>query len=265
MDSKHPTVLSIAGSDSSAGAGIQADLKMCAAIGVHCATVITAVTAQNTREVQDVFTLPAEQVKAQAQAVLSDLSVKAIKIGMLGSAENVIAVSKILSDHPDIPVILDPVIVSSSGTRLLSAEAQALLISSLFPKILLLTPNLNEARLLLGLDGMKSNKLDDIGAQAKQLTKLGPSHILMKGGHSEQAVIVDALYTPEQQHLFEHPRIDSRNTHGTGCNLSSAIAAYLALGDNLVDATRKGIETTFDAISRAKEQKIGDGHGPLQP
>ena len=262
MKSKQASVLSIAGSDSSAGAGIQADIKMCSAIGLHCATVITSITAQNTMGVSDVFNLPAIQVKAQLRAVLDDLSIKAIKVGMLGSAENVIAVADILREYPNIPLILDPVLVSSSGKDLLSAEGKAQLVSSLLPITTLLTPNIDEAATLL--DVSKAENVAQMTEQAVLLRKLGPAHVLIKGGHSESTVITDLLNSSDVTHAFEHPRIESPNTHGTGCNLSSAIAAFVVLGHDWPSAIRQAIDKTCEAIRLAATQKLGSGNGPLQ-
>lgn len=262
MESKQPSVLSIAGSDSSAGAGIQADIKMCSAIGVHCATVITSITAQNTLGVSEVFNLPAVQVKAQLRAILDDLSIKAIKVGMLGSADNVIAVADVLSEYPNIPLILDPVLISSSGKDLLCSKGKRQLITSLLPMTHLLTPNLDEAAALL--DVSKAKNIAQMAEQAALLRKLGPAHVLIKGGHSESTLITDLLNSSDVTRAFEHPRIESPNTHGTGCNLSSAIAAFVVLGHDWPSAIDQAIDKTCEAIRLAATQKLGSGNGPLQ-
>jgi hydroxymethylpyrimidine/phosphomethylpyrimidine kinase len=256
-----PIALTIAGSDSSGGAGIQADLKTFAARGVYGASVITAVTAQNTLGVQAVHVLPAEIVRAQMVSVLSDLAVGAAKIGMLASPENVEAVAAVLQGYPALPVVLDPVLVSSSGRSLLEPDARETLRTRLIPRATLLTPNLPEAAQLLGLP--QARDVTDMEHQAKLLARLGCA-VLLKGGHGGGAVSVDVLFDGAAFHHFSAPRVAAKNTHGTGCTLSSAIAAELAKDATLHEAVAAGKAYVTRAIAAADGLKVGSGAGPLQ-
>lgn len=254
--------LTIAGSDSGGGAGIQADLKTFSALGIYGASVITAVTAQNTRTVTAVHEVPADLVAAQIDAVLGDLDVHAIKIGMLSSSAIVRATAARLGEHRDIPVVLDPVMVAKSGDLLLQDDATATLTEALLPYATLLTPNLPEAARLLGEPPAQSAA--EMEAQGRRLTRLGPRHVLMKGGHGGGSTCTDLLVTAEGAVLsFEAPRQATRNTHGTGCSLSSAIAAELAKGRTLEDAVRAAHGWLQQAILGADRLRIGSGHGPV--
>ncbi len=248
--------LTIAGSDSGGGAGIQADLKAFSAMGVYGCSVVTAVTAQNTRAVTAVHAVPDEIVAAQVAAVLDDIEVDAIKIGMLGSASLIETVARGLDGFKG-PLVLDPVMVAKSGAKLLPDSAMDALITRLLPRADLLTPNLPEASGLL--DGDKS----PAPVQADALLALGPKAVLMKGGHAESDICTDWLRTADRTLRLEAPRIETRNTHGTGCSYSSAIAAGLAKGYPLDDATRVAHGWLHQAILRAGDLRVGQGHGPV--
>ena len=254
-----PIALTIAGSDSGGGAGIQADLKTFSALGVYGASVITALTAQNTRGVQGIFDVPADFVQAQISSVLDDLNVRAIKIGMLSVPATIEAVATSLAAF-DGPVVLDPVMVAASGDALLNEAAISTLKTRLIARATLLTPNLPEAARLLGCASAR----DEAGmeAQARALLALGPAAVLVKGGHGEGDEAVDILVSGEGVTRFAAPRIPSRNAHGTGCTLSSAIAAGLAKGMGLVEAVRDAKAYVHAAIAAADRLDVGHGHGP---
>jgi len=253
------TALTIAGSDSGGGAGIQADLKTFSALGVYGASVITAVTAQNTRAVTDVHPIPNATVAAQIAAVLDDIRVDCIKIGMLGDAALIETVARALEGYHG-PVVLDPVMVAKSGARLLPDAARAALIAQLLPRADLLTPNLPEAAALLGRAEAETDA--DMQDQGAQLREMGARAVLMKGGHGQGETCTDWLVADEPTRL-DAPRIATRNTHGTGCTLSSAIAAGLAKGLTLPDAVETAHRWLHRAILAADALKIGQGHGPV--
>ena len=252
------TALTIAGSDSSGGAGIQADLKTFAAHGVFGCSALTAVTAQNTLGVTAVAELDAAMVVAQIDAVLADFDIHATKIGMLASAAIVIAVSDALARHRLQNVVLDPVMIAKGGARLLDERAVDAIRTRLFPLATVVTPNVFEAE---ALTGRSIANLDDQRAAATALMALGPRAVLVKGGHLEGAAI-DVLHDGRETIELRADRIDTRHTHGTGCTLSSAIAARLALGDDLTTATRQAKAYVTRAIEQAPG--LGRGHGPLQ-
>ncbi|MBA4489237.1 bifunctional hydroxymethylpyrimidine kinase/phosphomethylpyrimidine kinase [uncultured Paracoccus sp.] len=253
--------LTIAGSDSGGGAGIQADLKTFSALGVYGASVLTAVTAQNTRAVTAVEMVSARLVKAQIAAVLDDLAVGAIKIGMLGDPQVIRAVAEGLRGCA-MPVVLDPVMVAKSGDRLLAAEAVSALRDELLPLATLLTPNLPEAAALLEPEAAPDAVADTPAAQGRALLAMGPDWVLMKGGHAAGAVCTDLLIGPEDR-VFRAPRIATRNTHGTGCTLSAAIAAGLAQGMDMPQAVARAHDYLQSAIAAADRLRIGSGHGPV--
>lgn len=256
-----PIALTIAGSDSSGGAGIQADLKTFSALGVYGASVITALTAQNTLGVTAIHDVPDDFVAAQMDAVFSDLAVKAVKIGMLSRPGTIRTVAAGLVRHQARPVVLDPVMVAASGAKLLSDDAITTLITELLPRADLITPNLPEAAALL-----RAPQATDEGqmqAQAERLMALGAKAVLMKGGHGSGDLSVDLLVTAGETSRFTAPRYATRNTHGTGCTLSSAIAARLALGDDLASAVGGAKLYITDAIAAADRLQIGSGHGPV--
>lgn len=252
--------LTIAGSDSGGGAGIQADLKTFSALGVYGASVITALTAQNTIGVQGIHDVPPDFVLKQMKSVLSDLSVNAIKIGMLSVPATIEAVAEGLRRHFSGPVVFDPVMVAASGDPLLNETAIGTLKAHLLPRADLLTPNLHEAARLLGADIAMSEA--SMAEQGKALLAMGPKAVLMKGGHGEGPEAVDLLLIGETTHRFAAPRIPSRNSHGTGCTLSSAIAAGLAKGLPLVEAVGEAKTYIHAAIAAADRLAIGHGHGP---
>lgn len=256
-----PIALTIAGSDSSGGAGIQADLKTFSALGVYGASVITALTAQNTKGVTGIHDVPPEFIAEQMDAVFVDLTVKAVKIGMLSRVEAISAVAEGLDKWKPKHVVLDPVMVATSGDRLLSADAIDALKSKLFPRAGLVTPNLPEAAALLG-DDIASNETD-IERQGKALLAIGCRAVLIKGGHGDSAESVDFLITPESVVRLAAKRIPTKNTHGTGCTLSSAIAAGLAKGMTLEQAVRDAKDYVTAAIAAADRLGVGHGHGPV--
>jgi len=255
-----PVVLAVAGSDPSGGAGIQADLKTATALGVYAATVLTAVTAQNTRGVQGVHALPPEVVAAQLRSVLDDLDVAAVKIGMLGDAEVVAVVADALAERPGIPVVLDPVMVATSGDRLVPDAAAGAIVELLLPRALVVTPNVGEAELLTG---RPVSGPADQEAAGRALLALGASHALVKGGHLTGPVVHDVLVGPHGSQVLEHPRVDTPHTHGTGCTLSTGVATLLAAGLDLETAVRGAGDFLHTALVSGAGRTIGSGHGPV--
>lgn len=256
-----PIALTIAGSDSSGGAGIQADLKTFSALGVYGASVITALTAQNTRGVSGVFDVAPDFVGAQMDAVFDDLDVGAVKIGMLSTAEIIEAVAGGLERHDPPFIVLDPVMVAKSGDALLRDEAVAALRDRLLPLASVITPNLPEAAVLL--DGAKVSNRGEMETAASALLKLGPQAVLLKGGHLGGDTSPDLLVQDGSREWLEGPRIDTPNTHGTGCTLSSAIAAGLAQGRPLDEAVARAKDYLTAAISAADGLGVGSGRGPV--
>jgi hydroxymethylpyrimidine/phosphomethylpyrimidine kinase len=256
-----PIAVTIAGSDSSGGAGIQADLKTFSALGVYGASVIAALTAQNTQSVAAVHAVPADFVAAQMDAVFSDLAVAAVKIGMLGDAGVIAAVAAGLDRYEQTKVVLDPVMVASSGRRLLAPDAVDALRKELLPRAFLITPNLAEAAALL--DAAEAADETAMLRQAHHLLALGANAVLMKGGHASGPESIDLLVTPTVSIRVIGERIVTRNTHGTGCTLSAAIAAGLARGRGLTEAVRDAKAYITDAIAAADRLTVGNGPGPL--
>ncbi len=257
-----PNALTIAGSDSSGGAGIQADLKAFSALGAYGASVITALTAQNTRGVRAIHEVPADFVRAQLDAVFEDLRIDAVKIGMLASPAIIEVVAEAIERYRPAVVVLDPVMVAKSGDALLADEAVAVLRSRLVPLATLLTPNLPEAATLL--DRAEPIGRADMDEVAAQLRALGPDAVLLKGGHLEGDDLVDLLDDGEGVPLrLASKRFDTRNTHGTGCSLSSGIAARLAGGEGLRDAVILAHAWLQGAIAAAEDLSVGEGHGPV--
>lgn len=254
-----PIALTIAGSDSGGGAGIQADLKTFSALGVYGASVITALTAQNTLGVQGIHDVPAEFVARQIRSVLDDLAVRAVKIGMLSVPATIEAVAQGLAEFEG-PVVLDPVMVAASGDSLLSESAIETLKRRLIPGVAVLTPNLPEAARLLGT-APATNEVE-METQGRALLALGPKAVLVKGGHGEGAEAIDLLVSSAGTTRLVLPRIPSRNAHGTGCTLSSAIAAGLAKGLALQEAVSAAKTYVHAAIAAADRLDIGHGHGP---
>jgi len=252
--------VTIAGSDSGGGAGIQADLKTFSALGVYGASVVTALTAQNTLGVQAIHDVPAEFIAAQIDSVFSDLAVSATKIGMLSQVPVIEAVASGLDRHKVGNVVLDPVMVATSGDRLLNPGAVSALRRLLFPRAALVTPNLLEAAALL--DQPVAMGEDDMLAQGQRLIGEGARAVLMKGGHGTGETSLDLLVTSEGVVRLEAARIDTLNTHGTGCTLSSAIAAGLAKGFPLGQAVSEAKDYVTAAIATSGRLSIGKGHGP---
>jgi len=258
---RYARVLAIAGSDSGGGAGIQADLKAISALGCFGMTAITALTAQNTLGVRAIHSVPLEMLHAQIDAVCEDIGADAVKVGMLHSAETVRAVAQAIDRHRLRPVVLDPVMVATSGARLIDTEAVEVLVRELFPRAAIVTPNLDEAALLVGRPlGTEA----DMAWAAHELVRLGAPCALVKGGHLAGDAVCDVLQERGREPVFmRSARIATSNTHGTGCTLSSAIAAYLALGEALEQAVRLAREYVRGAIEGGATVRTGAGSGPL--
>ena len=260
-DGTIPIALTIAGSDSGGGAGIQADLKTFSALGVYGASVITALTAQNTQGVTGIHDTPPEFITAQIDAVFSDLEVAAVKIGMVSRPAAIAAIVDGLKRWKPAHVVLDPVMVATSGDRLLAPEAIDLLRTRLIPLAQIITPNLPEAAALLELPMATTDA--EIERQGEKLLAFGCPAVLIKGGHGEGAESVDYLLTANSRIRLAAPRTQTKNTHGTGCSLSSAIAAGLAKGVSLEAAVRGAKAYVSAAIAAADRLNVGKGHGPI--
>ncbi len=256
-----PIAVTIAGSDSGGGAGIQADLKTFSALEVYGATVITALTAQNTQGVQAIHDIPPDFIAAQIDSVFSDLKVSAVKIGMLSQANVIETVAAGLVRHQVQHVVLDPVMIAASGDRLLASDAVDALRRILIPLAEVVTPNLPEAAALL--DEPIATDEDTMLAQGKRILAMGPRAVLIKGGHAEGEESVDFLIEATNIHRFSAPRIHTKNTHGTGCTLSSAVAAGIARGLLLHPAVEAAKTYISAAIGASRELEIGHGHGPV--
>lgn len=262
MNDNTSIALTIAGSDSSGGAGIQADLKTFSALGVYGASVLTALTAQNTRGVSAVHAPPPAFVAQQIDAVLDDLAVAAVKTGMLANAGIVLAVASALEQRPRLPLIVDPVMVATSGDRLLEPDAITAYKARLIPRAALITPNLPEAAALL--DQPIVTDLAGAEAQARSLLALGCGGVLVKGGHRVAAEAIDVLALADGTlHHISAPWVETANTHGTGCTLSAAIAALVAAGEPIESAVRGAKRYLTAALQAGANQRIGHGHGPV--
>lgn len=257
-------VLTIAGSDSGGGAGIQADIKTIQSLGCYAMSAITAVTVQNTMGVKSVFPVPADVVGAQMDAVLEDIGADAVKIGMLQSRDTVRSVVECLRRYNINNVVLDPVMVSTSGKRLLAEDAVSVMTQELFPLVRVVTPNIPEAELLLG-EGIEGTESAMSGAAKALSEKYGVS-VLLKAGHAEGDELIDFLYDRENDEVVQLParKVNTKNTHGTGCTMSSAFASYLAMGKTLQDSARGAKEYINNAIITGAEYEIGHGHGPVK-
>jgi hydroxymethylpyrimidine/phosphomethylpyrimidine kinase len=256
-----PIAVTIAGSDSSGGAGIQADLKTFSALGVYGASVIAALTAQNTLGVTAIHNAPPEFVAAQIDAVYSDLRVAATKIGMLSQPAIIEAVGQGLDRHKAKNIVLDPVMVAETGSMLLAPEAEATLKRVLFPRALLVTPNLHEAAALVGAEPAKSER--EMREQGEAILAMGAKAVLIKGGHLDQLEAVDLYLDGGGVRRLVGQRYQTLNTHGTGCTLSSAIAAFLARGMPLLEAVMLAKNYITAAIAAADQLSVGQGHGPV--
>ena len=258
---RYARVLSIAGSDSGGGAGIQADLKTFSALGCYGMTAITAITAQNTQGVRAIHGIPPDMLRAQIDAVAEDIGVDAVKIGMLHDPEVVRVVVQAIARHQMLQVVLDPVMVATSGDRLMADETVGVLVQELFPRVTVITPNLDEAALLLGRSIDGADALDEA---ASALLALGAPAVLLKGGHLPGDLVVDVLAMAGGGRLrLQSPRIATHNGHGTGCTLSAAIAAHLALGLPLPQAVEQARAYILGAIAAGADVHTGHGHGPL--
>ena len=261
LTQQYPRVLTIAGSDSGGGAGIQADLKTFSALGCFGMSAITALTAQNTCGVSAIHAVPPEMLRQQIDAVVQDIGVHAVKIGMLHSTEVVATVAQAIDRHHLPHVVLDPVMVATSGAVLIEQPAVQALIAQLFGRVALVTPNLDEAALLVG---RPLSSMDDMERAAQELLAMGAHAVLLKGGHLAGDEVHDLLLTqPGLRHWMHAPRIASANTHGTGCTLSSAIAAHLALGADLVQAVEAARSYVRGALQHGATVRTGHGSGPL--
>jgi hydroxymethylpyrimidine/phosphomethylpyrimidine kinase len=256
-----PNVLSIAGSDPSGGAGIQADLKTFSALGCYGMAALTALTAQNTRGVTAVHVPPPTFLDAQLDALLTDIVIAAVKIGMLATGDMAMVVASRLAACRSVPVVLDPVLAATSGDSLGSPDVVEAMLRHLLPLVAVITPNLPEAARLA--DHPVAKNEDDMRATAAALHGRGARAVLIKGGHFESGDAVDLLSDPTGIEVFRAPRHPTRNTHGTGCTLSSAIAAYLARGLTLVDAVGAAKAYVTAAIAGSSALSVGGGHGPV--
>lgn len=253
-------VLTIAGSDSGGGAGIQADLKTFQANGCYGMSVITAVTAQNTQGVTDIHPIPVETIRKQLYAVLEDIGADAIKIGMLHSVEVIECVAEGLSSFSEPPLVLDPVMVATSGDRLIQDDAVDAMKKHLFPRARLITPNIPETEVLTG---KKIETVEQMKEAGRSLAAEFGSGVLVKGGHLSEEELEDIFCDGGGIHIFRNQRLSTRNSHGTGCTLSSAIASQLAHGFGAVEAIEKGIDYLQGAIRAGAEYRLGIGSGPV--
>jgi len=259
-----PIVLSVAGSDSGGGAGIQADIKAISATGSYACSVISALTAQNTLGVNAVLPIPAEFIEQQFDAVFSDLAIDVVKIGMLGDANTIKTVASALQKYQPKHIVLDPVMVATSGDLLLAESAISNLINQLMPMASVITPNIPEALALLGKSAAQAPTNDAQSlALCEELLALGSSSVLLKGGHQLGDYSTDYWLSHDSQQCFSSPRINTKNTHGTGCSLSSAIASYLAQGYELATAIDLAKQYISSAIATADALHIGEGSGPV--
>lgn len=263
MSQRYTRVLTIAGSDSGGGAGIQADLKTFAALGCYGLSAVTVVTVQNTQGVRRIYPVPPEVVADQVRAVLEDMGTDAVKIGMLHSAATVRVAAEVLAEFSVGPIVLDPVLTATSGEPLSEAALVAALKEHLLPLVTLITPNISEAE---ALTGRSVAGVEDFEEVCQSLADLGCRNVLLKGGHLTGDEVEDWFYQDggaPQFHKWRNPRINTRNTHGTGCTLSSAIAAYLAQGHLLVAAVEQGRDYLQEALAAGADYRLGQGHGPL--
>ena len=256
-----PIALTIAGSDSSGGAGIQADIKTFSALGVYSASVISNITAQNTLGVHAVHSLSLDVIEAQLRAVFDDLNISCVKVGMLNTASTINLVAQILQEYRPDHIVLDPVMISSSGKPLIETEAIEALKTKLFPISTLITPNIPEAAVLLNSPEAKTKP--EMYETIAKLNKFGAQSVLLKGGHLVGNVCIDLLSENDTIHEFSQTKIATNNTHGTGCTLSSAISANLALGSSIKEAVSKANVYLNNAIEQADTLDIGKGSGPV--
>lgn len=259
---EYKKVLIIAGSDSGGGAGIQADVKAVSACGAYAATAITAITVQNTLGVTDIHAVPVNIIQAQIRAVLEDIGADAIKIGMLHSIDVIRGVIEVLEEYPQIPIVLDPVMISTSGHRLMEENAAEFLKRELIPRALIITPNLPEAEVLWG---KSIHSLLEMEEAARALSVDRKTSVYLKAGHWNGDVLTDIFYNAPHNRSIQliSNRIETNNTHGTGCTLSSALAAFVAKGESIEDVATKAKEYISGAIHAGAKYNIGHGHGPV--
>ena len=255
-------VLTIAGSDSGGGAGIQADLKTFSALGCFGMSAITAITCQNTVEVTAVHPVPAEIIRKQIEAVLTDIGADAVKIGMLHSSEIIEVIAATLKEFKVKSIVLDTVMASKGGSKLLQDEAVAALKKFLIPMADVITPNIPEAEILLN---RKINSIEDMAEAAEELSRFGSKYVLLKGGHLDALESVDILYEAKNKAFtqIEFTKISTQNSHGTGCTLASAIASFLAKGSTMEEAVFEAKNYIDNALEAGKDYKLGKGHGPV--
>lgn len=261
QEKKFPSVLSIAGFDGIGGAGIQADIKTISALGGYATTVLTALPVQNTMGVKSILAIPPDVVRAQLETIAEDILPCAIKIGMVHNPELIEIIVDFLKDFPEIPVVFDPVMVASSGKKLFSDQTHILHMKKLFPRISIFTPNLDEASLLTH---QSIQSIEDMEKAGKLLLEMGIQSVLLKGGHLKGEQLTSLFFDIEKSvHRFDTKKIHSKNTHGTGCTLSSAIATYLALGKTSLEAIALSQDYVYKAIFHAKKISWGKGNGAL--
>ena len=259
--SGYPSVLTIAGFDGSGGAGIQGDIKTISALGCYATSVLTALPVQNTCGVKSIYPIPADVVETQLQAILDDIFPDAIKIGMVHTTDVVEAIVNTLQQYPEVPVVFDPVMVSTSGYQLLEDSTIEAIVKKLFPLAAVITPNLDEATVLTR---MPVHTVDDMRIAGKKLMELGAPSVLLKGGHLDTTQLTSLYFTNDGRvHEYSFEKINTQNTRGTGCALSSAIASHIARGKSLRDAIALAQEYVHQAILTGKEVQTGKGNGPL--
>lgn len=258
---KYPSVLTIAGFDSSGGAGIQADIKTISALGCYATSVLTALPVQNTTGVKSIYNIPTQAVKEQIEVVLDDIFPDAIKIGMVHTPELVFIISETLKKYPRIPIIFDPVMVATSGHHLIEKETIDVFKKELFPISELITPNMDEASILAGFE---VKTLDDIQQAGPKILAQGCSHVLVKGGHLETENLTSILFSKDgYQKTYDSKKVKSKNVHGSGCTLSSAIVSFVARGFTLSMAIQHAQDYVYESILTGKDVMVGKGNGPL--
>lgn len=258
---KYISALTIAGNDGSGGAGMQADIKTFSALGCFATSVLTALPVQNTQGVRNIFPIEEKAVEEQVAAILDDIFPQAIKIGMVHTSKLVNTIVNTLKRYPPVPIVFDPVMVSTSGHRLIDEDTVQVIIEKLFPVAEVITPNMDEAGILAG---MKVQTVEEMFEAGPRILKLGCKSVLLKGGHlSGDKLTSIFFYNDKEYDTFESEHFDTHNTHGSGCTLSSAIAAYIARGKSLRDAVQLGQEYVFNAIKNGKDVVTGKGNGPL--
>ncbi len=263
MQPKHtyPSVMTVAGFDGSGGAGIQGDIKTVSALGCFATSVLTALPIQNTQGVQDIFPIPHKTVEDQMVCLLDDILPDAIKIGMVHTTELVNTIVSVLGAYPSLPIVFDPVMVSTSGHRLIHEDTVQAIVAKLFPLAEVITPNMDEASVLVG---SPVKTLDDMHEAGRKIMQMGCRSVLLKGGHLNTNRLTSLFFTRDNKiHVFEHDKYDTRNMHGSGCTLSSAIAAYRARKYELLQAVSEGQNYVHKAIYHGRDVQIGKGNGPL--